>query len=329
MGAEMTRAYDDVLKENAYLKRMNKALSEKIFQDDITEYPWLGNLGHWFWDLTHNEVTFNPLKSQAIGYTKEELPEKVTFAFFTEKVHPGDYHNIMDEMRNHLKGEVSVWEVKYRIQAKDGTWKVFYDRGKVTQRDKNGAPLLLSGIVFDITEDELQRQDLINKTQYWHNKARYDSLTQLYTRSELDNLLLELANYTTVTSKGYSLMFLDIDHFKRINDVHGHLTGDRVLNKVGAIIKEIVRASDIAGRYGGDEFLLAFPNLTKEQTLFVGERIQKQVEQTDFGISFKPTLTGGIASNDEAMDLKSVLELADKRLYQAKKSGRNQICFLK
>ncbi|HRL50989.1 MAG TPA: PAS domain-containing protein, partial [Enterococcus aquimarinus] len=86
-------------------------------------------------------VTFNPLKAEAIGYRKEHLPEEVGFEFFTEKIHPEDYEDVMDQMRAHLRGEVPVWEVKYRIQAKDGTWKTFYDRGKVTQRNAENKPL--------------------------------------------------------------------------------------------------------------------------------------------------------------------------------------------
>lgn len=130
----MATQNEELLKEIAYLKRLNKELSEHIFYDDVTQFPWLGNLGHWFWDVAQNVVTFNPLKCEAIGYKRQELPDQIGFEFFTEKLHPEDYQRTMDAMLAHMKGESPVWEVKYRIKAKDGSWKVFYDRGKITNK---------------------------------------------------------------------------------------------------------------------------------------------------------------------------------------------------
>lgn len=161
------KSKEELLKENALLKRINKQLKEQIFQDDFTKYPWLGNLGHWYWDYQANIVDFNPLKAQALGYEMDEIPEHPGFQFFTEKLHKDDYEKIMSQMRAHLKGEIPVWEVKYRIQAKDGSWRLYYDRGKVTQRDSNGKPLFLAGMVFDITEDEEYLTKLIKETKYW------------------------------------------------------------------------------------------------------------------------------------------------------------------
>lgn len=315
--------YEEILKENAYLKRVNKELSEQIFKDDFTKYPWLGNLGHWFWDVTQNIVTFNPLKCKAIGYKREALPPEVGFEFFTEKLHPEDYDFVMDLMIAHLKGEIPVWEVKYRIKSKDGSWKVFYDRGKVTQRDEEGRPLFLSGIVFDVTVDEFERQENIQKTRYWEKQARYDWLTSLYSRKELERQLHMVEN----NDANYSLMVVDIDYFKKINDSYGHSTGDHVLNQIGSVIKSSARASDIPGRFGGDEFIIAFPRTSKEQAYTIGLRIQEETNRLSFDLPSKPTLSIGIASRFETDDLTGVFELADNRLYQAKNTGRNQIIF--
>ena len=153
-----------LLDEIAYLKRLNKELISQVYQDDFSKFPWLGNLGQWFWDCQKNIVTFNPLKASALGYSQDEVPAETGFEFFTEKLHPEDYDAVMDEMRAHLKGLVPVWEVKYRIQAKDGSWKVFYDRGKVTQWSADHKPLFLAGNVFDITEDENQKRELLHKS---------------------------------------------------------------------------------------------------------------------------------------------------------------------
>ena len=78
----MEELYKALLKENAALKRLNKELSEQLFIEDFTHYPWMGNLGHWYWDYPENKITFNPLKAEAIGYKNEDLPEDVGFEFF-------------------------------------------------------------------------------------------------------------------------------------------------------------------------------------------------------------------------------------------------------
>lgn len=319
------RTKQQLLDEIAFLKRLNKELINQVYEDDATKFPWLGNLGQWFWDCSQNIVTFNPLKASALGYSPDEIPAEAGFEFFTEKLHPEDYDDVMDEMRAHLYGLVPVWEVKYRIQAKDGSWKVFYDRGKVTQRSDDHKPLFLVGNVFDITDEENQKQQLIHKSAYWRNQAQSDSLTKLYTRASLEEKLASIHLHSLQTKKNYSVLLLDIDHFKNINDTYGHLVGDQVLRDLGAVLSSSIRETDIAGRYGGEEFLIVFPNSESENARIIGERIQQTLYTKDFPIEHALTFSAGIASSKETQDMMEILELADKRLYQAKDTGRNRI----
>src|SRR5690625_3318322 len=134
MQSDLEYSKEELLKEIDSLKRLNRQLLDTFHEAEKLEFGWTGNLGQWFWDFTINEVTYNPMKATALGYTEEELPEKVPYEFFTEKLHPDDYEHVMQMMRDHLEGKIPVWEVKYRIQAKDGSWKVYQDRGKVTER---------------------------------------------------------------------------------------------------------------------------------------------------------------------------------------------------
>lgn len=318
-------AQKKLLDEIAYLRRLNKELLHQVYEDDLSKFPWLGNLGQWFWDCSKNIVTFNPLKASALGYSQDEIPVETGFEFFTEKLHPEDYDNVMDEMRAHLKGSVPVWEVKYRIQAKDGSWKVFYDRGKVTQRSADHKPLFVVGNVFDVTEDEKKKQELLQKSKFWRAQAEIDSLTKLYTRTALNEKLASVHQLSLKDKKNYSILLLDIDHFKSINDTYGHLVGDQVLNKIGTILRSNIHEADIAARYGGEEFLIVFPNLESEHTKIVGERIQQSLKNTTFPIQHALTMSAGIASNYEAQDMTELLKLADRRLYQAKNAGRNRI----
>lgn len=124
--------------------------------EEQINFSWTGNLGHWYWDVKNNEVRFNDLKALALGYTKEELPEKIDYQFFTDKLHPDDYEGVMQNMRDHMMGLTGVYEVEYRIRTKEGRWKWFYDRGKVTRRDAAGKPVFLAGIVFDVTRQKEQ-----------------------------------------------------------------------------------------------------------------------------------------------------------------------------
>lgn len=147
------RTREELLEELQHTRSM----LEHFFleNEEQINFTWTGNLGHWYWDVKNNEVRFNDLKALALGYTKEELPEKIDYQFFTDKLHPDDYEGVMQNMRDHMMGLTGVYEVEYRIRTKEGEWKWFYDRGKVTRRAADGKPLFLAGIVFDIT---LQKQ---------------------------------------------------------------------------------------------------------------------------------------------------------------------------
>lgn len=324
-GVPIMKTYEELVTENQLLKKVNKQLKQQIFQDDLSKYPWFGNLGHWYWNYQENIVDFNPKKAQAIGYEPDEVPLPTGFEFFTDKVHQEDYNNIMDEMRKHLKGEIPVWEVKYRIQAKDGSWRTFYDRGTVTQRSKDGKPLFLSGIIFDITREE---KDLIkwkNDSQYWRKEAQFDSLTGLYNRSKFIKRLKKLTEKCTLNHAKYSLVMFDVDFFKIINDTYGHLAGDQLLMYLGKIVGENLREDDFSGRYGGDEFIAVFPNTSKVEVTEIIQKIQFELNQIDHGFKTEITFSAGVVSNDEAEEIIDLFRLVDERLYVAKRQGRNQV----
>lgn len=321
----MMKTYEELIEENQLLKKVNHQLKQQIFQDDFSKYPWFGNLGHWYWNFQENVVDFNPQKAQAIGYEMNEVPTHPGFQFFTDKLHKQDYEYVMDEMHRHLKGEIPVWEVKYRIQAKDGSWRTFYDRGTVTQRSEEGKPLYLTGIVFDITEEEEDLMKWIKDSEYWQSKAKFDSLTGLCNRSEFIQRLSKLdEEYSTSHSK-YSLWMFDIDFFKKINDTYGHLIGDKLLMHLGKLVNENLREGDFAGRYGGDEFIVVFPNTSKLKVIDMVEKFQKELNLIELGIDVNISFSGGIVANDEATGVIDLIELVDKRLYQAKNQGRNQV----
>ncbi|MGD9556265.1 MAG: PAS domain-containing protein [Mangrovibacterium sp.] len=162
----MKEEYGQLTKEELFellnsRDRLLEALKREKDEDEMLQFPWVGNLGQWFWDVKANLVTFNPLKVLNLGYERAEIPEDCNYQFFTEKLHPDDYEPVMQNMRNHLLGKSDVYEVEYRIKTTTGQWKWYYDRGKVTRRENSGEPLFVAGIVFDITE----RKSLEEKQQ--------------------------------------------------------------------------------------------------------------------------------------------------------------------
>jgi len=161
--------------------------------------------------------------------------------------------------------------------------------------------------------------------------ASIDPLTKLFTRGHFaqrfEMEIRQAKNY----AHPLSLFLLDIDHFKNINDTHGHSAGDLILVKLGEILRQSVRSSDVAARFGGEEFIVLMMTSGKKQALNMSENLRKIVESTEFrtpGLQspLKVTISGGVATypadGDSTTDL---LRKADEALYKAKQTGRNRI----
>ena len=161
--------------------------------------------------------------------------------------------------------------------------------------------------------------------------SRFDSLTGLYNRQSLDETLEREINRAKRHEKELSILFLDLDDFKEVNDSFGHQTGDEVLKQVAKIVLNEKRSEDFAARYGGEEIVVIMPETGKVDSLVLGERIRQRVEEMriDFnGNTVRLTISGGLASfPGNATDAKSLLKCADNALYRAKGSGKNGISF--
>jgi diguanylate cyclase (GGDEF)-like protein/PAS domain S-box-containing protein len=305
------------------LEMLTQELLNEKEQETRLEYAWTGNLGHWYWNIKTNEVTFNSLKVTTLGYDKSEIPEHVTYQFFTDKLHPEDYQKAMDAMRDHIYGKADIYEVEYRIKAKDGTFKWYYDRGRITQYD-NGKPAFLAGIVFDITEKKETQLELEYKNRILSEMSSIDGLTKIGNhRALIERLKAEIAEASR-TSRPLSIAIFDIDDFKKVNDSKGHVYGDQVLVDIASIMKKSIRGADFAGRYGGEEFMVIFPNTTLSVAKKISERIRQAVEEYNYVDGLRITISGGVGQyNNETIT--ELVHSADTRLYTAKRNGKNQI----
>ncbi len=154
-----------------------------------------------------------------------------------------------------------------------------------------------------------------------------DGLTQLYSRSRVLELLTHHKELFDRNHLRFCVAIIDLDYFKKINDTHGHVTGDKVLKKFGEICKNTLRKTDIVGRIGGEEFLLILPDTTINNAKDVCNMLNRKLPDIglELELSIKTTASIGLVSpskNEETMD---IVKRADKCLYEAKESGRNNI----
>jgi diguanylate cyclase (GGDEF)-like protein len=158
-----------------------------------------------------------------------------------------------------------------------------------------------------------------------------DELTQTYNRRYFiqfgEQELKRAQRYEDV----FSIVLLDIDNFKEVNDNGGHLMGDKVLRKLAYLLKKEIRQTDVFARYGGDEFVFLFPKTNRQQALIWAERLYEQFSAPSIDLEMlevRPSFSIGIATFDStATNLDDLLAKADRALYQAKKSGGNKLVF--
>lgn len=165
------------------------------------------------------------------------------------------------------------------------------------------------------------------------HEATTDAMTGLYNYRFLISYLDQQVNVAERAGSSLSVLMLDLDHFKAINDTHGHLAGDAVLRAVASLVVETIRKSDLAARYGGEEFVIVMSNTGREDAELVAEKVRQAVaamEVTlDEGLRVGVTVSiGGVSFPDGTRGARNLLDLADRALYQAKRAGRNRVEFV-
>jgi diguanylate cyclase (GGDEF)-like protein len=160
-----------------------------------------------------------------------------------------------------------------------------------------------------------------------HTISITDGLTGLYNRSHSLDRLEQMIHESKRYNKSLSVIMFDLDHFKKINDSHGHLLGDKVLEKTAEAFQYALRGADIAGRYGGEEFLVILPETDREHACMAAERIRERVAALRIGeTELRFTISAGVAQLYGGEDADSLIGRADSALYSAKESGRNRVC---
>lgn len=308
------------------IDEMKKTFSE----EERLKLPWIGNLGQWHWMVKQNHVVFNDKKVTTLGYSISEIPGEIGFEFFTEKLHPDDYQRVMDNMKKHLMNLSEAYEVEYRIQTKDGRYIWYYDRGIVTKRDDDGSPISVSGIVFDISQTKEIEEKLRLNNEKLALLTLKDELTKSFNRRYMTQKITEELARSQRNNSHFSLLMLDIDHFKAINDSLGHAAGDKLLKKFVTFLDNRIRKTDILSRWGGDEFIILLPDTNLQNAIILAKDLKNsQKELIVDAIEDSITFSIGIVSNEAEDDLSSILKRVDDFLYLAKSKGRNKIIYNK
>jgi diguanylate cyclase len=156
-------------------------------------------------------------------------------------------------------------------------------------------------------------------------KAATDPLTQISNRASLDYRL----SVQQTRRQSCGLIIIDIDNFKRVNDNYGHLIGDRVLSEIGRVLRNVTRSKDLAGRYGGEEFLVITAAFQPEAVMAIAERLRQEIEQNlmmlEEGSELQVTASLGVSLYLPGMQIRKAIKLADEALYKAKRQGKNQV----
>jgi diguanylate cyclase (GGDEF)-like protein len=184
------------------------------------------------------------------------------------------------------------------------------------------APIALI-ICVAVLSIPLMRSDIQHRSD-----AVIDPLTGMLNRNALSVRVQELTQQSTVTGEPIGVIVGDLDHFKDVNDTHGHTVGDAVLKEVAYLLRKQLRAFDLAYRLGGEEFLILLPGSDIEKTEDLAERLRARVgsEQVAGGIPVTMSFGVGASQRDEVFDYTAVFAKADAALFEAKRSGRDRVC---
>jgi len=279
-------------------------------------------LGFWDWNIVTNTVERNERWALMLGYEHREIQE--TTQQWLDFIFPADRDKAWRSISDVLEGRTNVHKLEYRMLHKDGSIRWILDQAKVMKTGSDGRPHRMCGTHTDIT----QRKELELELE---RNAKTDFLTGLLNRRHFMEVTNQELLRSSRLNNPMSILMVDLDNFKKINDTHGHKFGDDVLKSFASISKITFREIDFIGRIGGEEFAVLLPETTRDQATDAAERLRRSVanssiaSERDSAIQFTVSIgVTSISSENDTLDI--LLNQADKALYKAKNSGRNQVC---
>jgi diguanylate cyclase (GGDEF)-like protein/PAS domain S-box-containing protein len=277
--------------------------------------------GVWDWDIVKDIAHLSSRYKEIFGLNDDDISTS-SVQDWNNRIHPDDIASMNEAVNNYLTGVSKKYVHEHRIVCKDRSIKWVLSRGMIVKRDKNGKPLRMVGTHTDITE----RKSLENKLK---TLAYFDSLSNIPNRILfIDRLNIALA-YAKRERKLLAVMFIDLDLFKKINDLHGHEIGDIALKMVSSQLVASIRESDTVARLGGDEFVILLPLINNEEDIIsvatkILEAVAKPMKIGKLNLYVTCSI-GAAIYPQHGIDEKQLLMNADRAMYQAKQSGKNQV----
>jgi diguanylate cyclase (GGDEF)-like protein/PAS domain S-box-containing protein len=266
--------------------------------------------GLWDWDLRTDRTRYSPRWKAMLGYQDAEIADRPEE--WLGRVHAEDIEALRAELKAHLAGRTSHLEQEYRILRKDGNYRWMVVHG-VAVRDASGRAYRVAGSQTDITRAKVA-----------------DPLTGLPNRvlflDRLDRLMQKVRRNRT---RGFAVIFLDLDRFKLINDTVGHLAGDQVLITIARRLERSLRAGDTVARLGGDEFTALLDDLAEAgDAIRIAQRMSAEIARPIILADQEVVATASMGisiSSPDHQNAEDVLKEADIAMYRAKMLGKNRI----
>ena len=300
-------------------------LTFQHFADKLSEFVDASNDGYGIFSAEDTLVCCNPAccaffgvpESWIIGKTFSEIMREVFRLGSGPKIDDDDIdHWLSNVMPRRRSRDFRLFEV----DLTDGRWFL------VSEQKLPSTELLMQ--VKEITKQKQLEYDLNNNAERLNSLALTDDLTQIANRRSFIASVKAKSAQARRAQANVAFLLLDIDHFKQINDVYGHQTGDEVLCSFVNRVKIALREYDTFGRVGGEEFGVFLTEISHDMALEVAERIRAEVQHNLFCNSVWLTVSVGLALVSADAEFEQMYNLADKALYQAKKLGRNQTVVL-
>ncbi len=257
------------------------------------------------------------------GYSKKELIGNTPRLF----KHENTNLNIYKEMWETITAKkVYSGHLLNKTKSGDAYWA---DIIIVPELNARGAIASFSAYIIDITHQKAlqnKSEELLLANEKLEKLSVIDTLTRIYNRLKLD--IIMKSNYESYQryKKVFSIIMIDIDHFKSVNDTYGHLVGDETLKSVVEIIKNTIRSTDILGRWGGEEFMIICEETSCRGAYKLSEKVRKLIQEHTFETIGKKTISCGVSQIEDGLNINEFIQRADDALYKAKNGGRNQTC---
>lgn len=296
------------LKEHSDEQKKDQDILLSLFDlSDAVLFNWNNDEN---WSVNSVSLSVNRL----LGHTQDDFQtDAITYI---SCIHHDDKKQVIQEVAKAIQDKLYFFKHKpYRVVTKDGDIKWILD-STVIVRDENHKITNFVGYLTNISalkNSELKLQKL----------SRTDQLTKVCNRMHIDDVLQNQYYRFYRANETTSIILLDIDFFKNVNDDYGHLVGDSVLIEFAKILLSSIRKGDVLGRWGGEEFLIILPHTNLNQAIKLAKKLQKIIFENNFSTINHKTASFGVSTFERGMSVETLIDSADKALYLSKENGRN------